>query len=178
MDIREFVEEKVAKNHLTIDIDACLDTIQKYADIYPDATEIKRFFHYVLNKTGGILNAVDHDCAELFGNLKVKGRVDITFYQFDDEADYLEWQMLRAKMYAGITDMSDVRLVNYVEMSTMNMISDIFTKCMYKLIDTNGKVTYINKTGYGTDQDTQSFIKYMAVKFKEGYSFMPVTEKQ
>lgn len=171
MDIAKFVNERIHKNHLPINPDECLDTMKKYEEIYLGVPEIKLFFHFVLNKVGGILNAIDVEYAELFGNLKVKGRADITFFEFEDEDDYHEWQKLRIDAYKAITDVCDVRVLNYVELSTMNVISDIFTKCKYELIDNDGKSTIINKTGYGTDQDTQSFIKFMGGKFKEGYTF-------
>jgi hypothetical protein len=173
MDIKEFVTERITKNNLPLNANECLEIMKKYEEIYPDVSEIKLFFHLVLNKVGGILNKIDHDCAEMFGNLKVKGRGEITFYEFDFEDDYLEWQQLRLEVYKQLDDLGDIRLVNYVELSTMNVISDIFTKCKYELISDKNKVSIVNKTGYGTDQDTQSFIKFMGTKFKEGYSFKP-----
>ncbi len=174
MDIREFVTERITKNSLPLNTDECLDIMKTYEEIYPGVSEIKLFFYLVLNKVGGILNDIDHDYAEMFGNLKVKGRGDITFYEFDFEDDYLEWQQLRLEVYKKIDDIDKIRLVNYVELSTMNVISDIFTKCKYELISKNDKVTIMNKTGYGTDQDTQSFIKFMGGMFKDGYSFKPI----
>lgn len=174
MDIESFVRERIEKNRLPIDINKCLTILEKYKEIYPGVTDVKLFFYYVLNRVGGILNDIDHDYAEMFGNLQVKGRADITFYSFDFEDDYLEWQRLRLEVYPKITNLDDIRLINYVELSTMNMISDIFTNCKYELSHNGQFIRIFNKTGYGTDQDTQSFIKFLGGKFKEGYSFKPV----
>ena len=176
MDIKQFIQERINKNHLSIDIDECLDTIKKYEDIYPDTTEIKRFFHYILNKVGGILNNIDHEYAEIYGNLKVRGKKDITFYEFDFEEDYLEWQKYRLDVYKSIKNYDDNRLLNYVELSTMNMISDIFTNCKYELYKDTELIIF-NKVGYGTDKDKLSFIKYLGTKFKDGYSFRPIIIK-
>jgi len=148
--------------------------MKKYQEIYPGVSEIKLFFHFVLNKVGGILNNIDVEYAEMFGNLKVKGRSDVTFYEFEDESDYLEWQKMRIDVYRAVTDLGDTRMLNYIELSTMNTISDIFTKCKYELIGDDGKVNVINKTGYGTDQDTLSFIKFMGGKFKDGCTFRAI----
>jgi hypothetical protein len=174
MDIREFVEERVDKNHLSIDVDTCIDTISKYGVLYPEASEMKRFFHYVLNTVGGILNAVDHECTEMLGSLKVRGRGDITFFEFDHDEDYRDWLGMRLRVYNKIVDVRELRLLNYVELSTMNMISDIFTECLYELIDVDGSAVHFKKTGYGTDRDKQSFIKFLGTNFKKGYTFRPL----
>lgn len=172
--IESFVKERITKNFLSINAEECLATMKKYEGIYPDTSEMKLFFYYVLNLVGGILAKVDIDYAEMYGNLKVRGKKDITFFEFDFEEDYLDWQKIRLELYPSITNNADLRLLNYAELSTMNMISDIYTKCKYELISKDGTVTYFEKTGYGTDQDKQSFIKFLGTKFKEGYSFRPI----
>lgn len=172
--IESFVKERITKNFLSIDEKVCLETIKKYEAIYPDTSEIKLFFHYVLNLVGGVLAEINIDYAEMYGNLKVRGKKDITFFEFDFEEDYLDWQKVRLAIYPQIKNNADLRLLNYAELSTMNMISDIYTKCNYELISKDGKVTYFEKTGYGTDQDKQSFIKFLGTKFKQGYSFKPI----
>lgn len=177
----DFVKQRIALNHLSINPDECLDVIEKYADIYPGISEIKRFFHFIHNKVGGILTDLDskfagsyHECAELFGTLVIRGKTNITFYEFVFHDDYTEWLHNRIAIYAELTDIDKIRLLNYVELSTMNMISDITTMCKYVLIAKDKTVSTFEKTGYGTDRDAQSFIKFLGTKFKEGYTFKPI----
>jgi len=172
--IKDFVHERITKNHLAIDVAKCLEVIEKYADIYPDISEIKRFFQFVLNTVGGILTDIDEDSSELFGSLAIRGKTGITFYEFVFDEDYAAWLVLRLKVYQEIKNVDDLRLLNYVELSTMNMITDIKSTGKYELIAKDGTVTTFNKSGYGTDQDSKSFIKFLGGKFKEGYSFKPV----
>lgn len=173
MDIKEFIIERKNKNHLNFDIEECLNAIKSYGDIYPESTEIKRFFHYILNKVGGIVNNIDNGYAELLGNLKVRGKTDITFYEFDCEEDYLDWQVVRLDIYEKLKDKNDSRLLNFLELTTMNMISDIYTNSKYELLN-GDKTILFNKLGYGTDVGKASFIKYLGSMFKEGYSFKPI----
>lgn len=172
--IKDFVEQRVELNHLPINIDECVSVIEKYTDIYPGVSEIKRFFHYVHNQVGGILNRVNPEFTELFGNLVIRGKTDITYYLFVFDEDYLEWLRLRVQLYSELTNPDDIRLLNYVELSTMNMITDLTSTDKYELISFDGIITTFNKTAYGTDQDGKSFIKFLGGKFKEGYSFKPI----
>jgi len=174
MDIKEFIKERITKNHLNIDLNDCYNTIQKYESIYPDTSEIKRFFHYVVNKCGSIVIPIHEDNAEILGFLKVRGKGDITFFEFEDEEDYLNWLQVRGELYDNIKNNNDLRIVNYVELSTMNFITDITTTCKYELIAPDYTVTYFSKTGFGTDQDDRSFIKFLGTKFKDGYTFKPI----
>jgi len=174
MNIKEFITERINKNKLSVDIDECLNVIEKYKDIYPGISDTKLFYYFIKNKVGGILNNIDHDYAEMFGNLKIKNRENIIFYEFEFEEDYLEWQPLRLEVYSKIINNNDIRLLNYVELSNINLISDTFTKCKYELIYNSQCVSTFNKIGHSTDQDTQSFIIFLSGKFKDGYSFKPI----
>lgn len=133
MEIKSFVEERIRKNHLPLNVDECVDLIKKYESVYPDVDEMKRFFYVVLNKVGSILNKVDHDLNELLGWLRVRGRNDINFFEFEDEEDYINWLNARIILYSKLTDKGDIRLLNFLELSTMNFITDITTKCVYEL---------------------------------------------
>ena len=173
MEIKNYVEERILGNQLPLDIIDCITLIDKYESVYPEVDSMKRFFYVVLNKVGAILNEVDHDLNELLGWLKVRGRNNINFFEFDDEEDYLNWLNARFYLYQKMTDENDIRLLNFLELSTMNFIADLSTSCKYQL--TKGKETIIfNKTEYGTDNSNVSFIKYLGSKFKEGYNFKPI----
>lgn len=174
MEIKDYVEERIVKNQLPLDVIDCVNLIDKYQTVYPDVDEMKRFFYVVLNKVGAILNNVDDELNEILGWLRVHGRNNINFYEFEEEEDYLNWLQARVHLYENLTDLNDIRLINFLELSTMNFIADITTKCSYVL--TNGKDTiYFTKNGYGTtNQDKLSFIKYIVEKFTEGYNFKPI----
>jgi len=199
MEIRAYIVERVKKNSLPIDIDQCLDTIKSYRLVYPDVNDEKLFFYYILNRVGSILSAIDMEQAEHLGWLRVRGRDSITFYEFEEEEDYYAWLAVRPFFYKNIKDYDDIRILNFLDLSIINYIHDIESKRTYHLIKpaTPNDVKIIQKTGYGTDQisskkwtflrrlmnillnrkvgrnDKQSFIKYMAAQFTNGYIFIP-----
>lgn len=172
IDIKEFVRERVEKNHLPIDVDKALAAIEAYKSVYPNETEIKLFFYYVKNEVGGIINKLDHHVAEHLGWLLVRGRGNITFYEFDDEDDFLVYLEQRPRIYAML-DNDQKRMLNYLELTTMNFIHDITTKSKY-VLEKGGAEIKFEKTGYGQTFNTMSFIKYVGQQFKDGYTFTPV----
>lgn len=173
MEIKDYVEERVLKNQLPLVVVDCVKLIDKYEAIYPDVDSMKRFFYVVLNKVGAILSTVDKDLNELLGWIKVRGKNSINFYEFEDEGDYLNWLQGRHYLYEKLTNVDDIRLLNFLELSTMNFISDINTNCKYQLSKDNDVIIF-NKIEYGTDNSNVSFIKYLGGKFKEGYNFKPI----
>ena len=175
MKLNDFIFNKITHNNLPLNINECINTVEQYKNIYEVNNEYKLFFYYIKNKVGDILNKFDHEISEIFGDLKIGGKSDITFFDFELEEHYVEWMQLRFDLYKELTN-DEIRLLNYAELTIMNFISDIYSECKYELIDKNGKVTYFNKTKYGNDQTTQSFIKFLGTKFKEGYSFKPIKE--
>jgi len=173
MEIKDYVEERVLKNQLPLVVVDCVKLIDKYEEIYPEVDSMKRFFYVVLNKVGAILSTVDKDLNELLGWIKVRGKNSINFYEFEDEGDYLNWLQGRQYLYEKLTNVDDIRLLNFLELSTMNFISDINTNCKYQLSKDNDIIIF-NKVEYGTDNSNVSFIKYLGGKFKEGYNFKPI----
>lgn len=173
MSLNQFIKHKINNNKLPLNVNDVINIVEQYKTIYQVNHEYKLFFYYIKNKIGEILTNFDHDICELFGDLKINGKGDISYYNFELEDHYFEWLQLRYDIYNKLNK-DQIRLLNYTELTIMNFISDIYTECKYELIDNNGNITYFNKTKYGNDQTTQSFIKFLAIKFKEGYSFKPI----
>lgn len=168
MNIVEFINERKTKNHLNFPVDECLSYIENYADTHVESTPIKSFFHYIKNYVIDKLSTSD------LTKLKVRGKKDITFYEFDEDEDYQTWLIQRLDVYSKINDTDLLRLLNFLELTTMNFITDIVSNQNYELIDIKDNIKHFIKTGYGTNQDTQSFTKYLGVNFKQGFSFKPI----
>lgn len=173
MNIRDYISERITKNHLPLNVDECLAVVKTYETIYANVSEEERFFLMILNNVGVKLTDINEDMSEILGWLRVhKSKQNIVYFLFETEEDYYNWLSVRTELYNKLNDKDCIRLLNFVELSTMNFISDILTKSTYVL--TNGKTEItINKDGYGVDVDSVSFIKYLGTKFKEGYSFIP-----
>lgn len=187
--LRTFVQNKIEKNQLNLDIDETISIIESYRKVYEDSTDEKRFYHYIMNQVGMILNKyaetdLERKEIELIGWLRVRGssRTNVVYYEYETDDEFYQWLQYRLKFYDRIKKHDEVRLINYLELSTMNFIQDISTNCSYFLtketaIDekiTNFSGHRIEKNGYGTDQDNLSFIKYMSTKFNDGFNFKPV----
>lgn len=174
--IKEYITERILLNHLDINIDECLAVIKTYETIYANVSEKERFFLYIKNKVGEILTDIDEDMSEILGWLHVhKSKQEIVYYLFETDEDYYNWLSVRKELYKKLGDKHKcIRLLNFLELSTMNFISDIITSCdyiTYTDTDTNG----FSKNGYGvSSNNTLSFIKYIGMKFKNGYNFKPI----
>lgn len=173
MELKQFITERITKNKLALDIDTAYETVMKYGEIYPESTDIKRFFHYVLNTIGAKLHTVDHEISEILGWLKVRGRGEITFYEFETPEDYLNWLNARFEIYKSL-NYDDTRLLNFIEMSCMDFITDITTTCRYEITN-NKEWLYVTKDKFSFDSDTtKSHIKYIVSMFNKGYIFKPI----
>lgn len=132
-----------------------------------EANIYKRFFYYVReNVYNSFLNYENN----LF-ELKIRGKLNTPFFEFEKDEDYIKWLRDRKEFYASVNTIENFRMLNFLELSLMNFITDLTTLQEYELIAPDGSSTNFKKIGYGTDQDQQSFIKYLGRKFKQGFTF-------
>ena len=127
-ELKNYISDKIVSNHLNIKLDECCDTIEKYRTVYNGKSDFELFFYYILNKVGSIINPIDHNNAEKLGWLRVKiTRKKVVYFQFETEEDYYDWLNIRKDIYYALTDVDSVRMLNFMELSTMNFITDITT---------------------------------------------------
>lgn len=175
MELKQYIEERIKVNKLPINVDDALMNVRLYKDIYPDLDEKQRFFQYLLNHIGGVINEIDHDISEILGFLKVHISKDnnIVYLKFFTEEDYYNWLESRTMIYQALSN-SDVRILNFIELSTLDFISDISTLGQYKLYKDKTVINF-NKTGYSADTvKSSSFIKYLGSQYKKGFNFKPL----
>jgi len=177
--IETFVKNKLDKNKLDLNLVTVLSMINSYKSVY-NTTEEKMFFHYIMNEVGYILNKYSNSELEtkeleLLGWLRIKGsdKTKIIYFEYETDDEFYQWLQYRLKYYERINNINEIRLINYLELSTINFIQDITTNSSYVLKKHKCKDIHILKTGYGTDQDNLSFIKYISSKFNDGYIFIP-----
>lgn len=169
--IKEYVDSKIKKNSLPIDLDKTLDIINQLNDggMYNKYTLQQIFYQYILNLAGNIIAKIDIDISECFGYLKPKESFkskNIIYYEFFTEEDYYEWLNNRKTIYDKITNYDDIRLLNFVEMCTINFNTDISTNTEYEILDKTLKlVENINKTGGIIENKTGTFITYIVEQF-------------
>jgi hypothetical protein len=167
MNLHEYIEDRRIKNQLNFDMSKCEEYItQKYTDSVADV--YKRFFYFVREDVYELIHHLGEN--NLF-ELKVRGKGETPFFEFECEEHYKKWLQFRKKIYASINDLKHLRMINFLELSLMNFITDLTTLQEYEIIAPDGTISKFLKTGYGTDQDRQSFIKYLGRKFKEGFTF-------
>jgi hypothetical protein len=171
--IKDYIQERITLNHLPLNINECLAVIETYETIYSNVSEKERFFLFIKNKVGEILTNIDEDLSEILGWLHVhKSKQDIVYFLFETEEDYYNWLSVRKDLYLQLNE-DYTRLLNFLELSTMDFISDITTNCNY-ILELKNKKTDFKKEGYGVDvESTISFIKYLGASFKKGYNFKP-----
>lgn len=169
MDLRQYIEDRRVRNKLNFDIDECITYItEKYTD--SNATLYKRFFYYVRENVYNSFVMLENNLFEL----KIRGKSDTPFYEFESDEEYKKWLRFRRDFYASVNDLQNFRMLNFLELSLMNFITDLTTLQEYELISPTGEISKFKKIGYGTDQDQQSFIKYLGRKFKEGFTFKAI----
>lgn len=162
-----YIEERRIKNHLYFDMNKCIEYItQRYTDI--DANKNKRFFYFVREEVYDIIKQYGEN--NIF-KLKVRGKGTTPFFEYENENDYKDWLHMRKQIYAAPIDIKNLRMLNFLELSLMNFITDLTTLQEYEIISPDNVITKFRKTGYGTDQDQQSFIKFVGSKFKQGFTF-------
>ena len=169
MNLREYIEDRRARNQLDFDMAKCEEYITNQYTA-SDANVYKRFFYFVRENVNECIKVNENNLNEL----KVRGKGETPFFEFECEEHYKNWLQIRKKIYSHIADIPSLRMLNFLELSLMNFITDLTTLQEYEIISKDGKTTKILKTGYGTDQDQQSFIKYLGRKFKEGFTFKAI----
>jgi len=167
MDLRHYIEDRRIRNHLNFDMSKCEEYITtKYTT--SDADIYKRFFYFVREN---VIESITMFGENNLYELKVRGKGNTPFFEFESDQEYKKWLQLRKLYYYHIHDIQQLRMLNFLELSLMNFITDLTTLQEYELIAPNRNITKLIKNGYGTDQDQQSFIKYLGRKFKEGFTF-------
>lgn len=179
MNLKEFVQQKIESNKLSLDLDIVLSEIEKLKNTISYEDEFELFYIHILNLLGNIILTVDGDHlrAEMMGWLKVKKTSYndklMYFYRFETEDDYYYWLNNRIDIYDKLDDILEIRLLNFIEMSTFDFVSDGISNCKYKLFKTNGKYDILQKTGMITN-DGNKFMKVIAKHFNDGNYYKPV----
>jgi len=135
-----------------------------------EANIYKRFFYYVREKVYDSFVMYENNLFEL----KIRGKLNTPFFEFEKDEDYIKWLRDRKEFYASVNTIENFRMLNFLELSLMNFITDLTTLQEYELIAPDGSTKNFKKIGYGTDQDQQSFIKYLGRKFKQGFTFKAI----
>jgi hypothetical protein len=165
--LQEYIEDRRVRNHLHFDMAECEEYITtKYTS--SDANKHKRFFYFVRED---VYNIVSKFAENNLFEIKVRGKNATPFFEFENPNEYKNWLHYRRKIYQSPIPIPRLRMLNFLELSLMNFITDLTTLQEYELHSPEGNITKFKKIGYGTDQDQQSFIKYLGRKFKEGFTF-------
>lgn len=178
-DIREYISSKIKTNYLPLNVDNVLSDIEKFKKLgtYSSFTDNQLFYQYILNKCGKIIADINIDVAECFGYLKPKQSFnhEIVYYEFFTEEDYFDWLASRKEIYSNINNIDDLRLLNYLELCTIDFIRDIITECEYEIYDKDLTVVKFKKEKFGVSVETPlSFIKYLATYFRKNMVFKPI----
>lgn len=167
---RDYIKNKINKNHLPLDVDETFKIVNYFKEhnLYKDYTDYQLLYQYILNLAGSIIANIDMSTAECFGYLKpkVSYKKEVIYYEFFTEPDYYDWLNSRKEIYANVNSYDDLRILNFVEMCTMNFITDINTESKYEIYNNClKKIDTIIKTKFGVDKSNLSFIKYLASEF-------------
>jgi hypothetical protein len=171
MMLREYIRERIEKNKLPLD----LDHTSSHSILYKeknDNCEYIGFFRYLLNLVGGAINDINPDYAELFGLLQIKKakQSQMIYYRWLSEEDYYEWLNIRKDVYTNLNN-ENKRILNFIELSTLEFLSDIKSNTKYKLTNNSGHIIF-NKNGYTASiLKNGSFIKYLSNQYMQGYTF-------
>lgn len=165
--LRQYIEDRRVRNHLHFDMSKCEEYItEKYTS--SDANVYKRFFYFVREDVYDIISKFGEN--NIF-EIKVRGKGNTPFFEFDCDEQFKKWLQYRKKIYSAPIEIQRLRMLNFLELSLMNFITDLTTIQEYELISPEGVISKFKKIGYGNDQDQQSFIKYIGRKFKQGFTF-------
>lgn len=182
MPLTEFIKNKNKINKLGLDVDKVIETVndmKKSGHHFNDEEDL--FYYYILNLFGKIILSIDSGDvtrAEMMGWLKVKksdfnGKV-MYFYRFETEDDYFLWLNMRKDIYAQITDQKELRLLNFIELSTFDFVVDGQTNGKYNVYQDGKKLNTIQKTGMICAHDGSKFMKTMATNFNDLKYFKPI----
>jgi hypothetical protein len=122
---------------------------------------------------GEIASKYSHELEELLGWLEVHKHkiMEVVYFYMPDSADYARWKVYRKDLYNSLTNADDIRILNYVEMSTINFITDISNT---NYILSNGVETIkLSQIGYNIEYNGEraSFIHVLGKYFKLGYTY-------
>lgn len=176
MSLEKFVKNKIVSNKLDIDLSISIDTILKMKESgHPYNNEEELFYYYILNLFGKILLTMDNGDVtrtELLGLLKVKfseyNNKKMYFYRYETEEDYYYWLNIRKNIYNKLTDKKEIRLLNFIEMSTFDFVCDGTNNDEYIIYNETGKINHIQKTGMICASDGSKFMKTLATNFNLG----------
>ena len=180
INIKEYIDIKIQKNNLPIDLDETLAVVNKLQEsgVYKNFTIYQTFYQYLLNIAGSIIAKVDINISESFGYLKPKQsykRKNVIYYEFFTEEDYYNWLSDRKLVYSKTTNYDDIRILNFVEMCTINFNTDITTKCNYEVFDTLlNSVENFNKNGGIVENKKIPFITFIVEQFYKEKVYKPV----
>jgi hypothetical protein len=156
---------KIANNALPINTEDILMVYHKYKEIYPGISDLGIFFQYLRNYVGSFLMHIDMDVTEHLGWLELVDE-ERTYFYFPDEEDYLTWLGVRIAMYSKLNK-DKARILNYLELSVLNFVTDRTTKCKYKTIKDGVQDYHIkDNVKFGTTD--------LAKLFQDGHIFIPV----
>lgn len=127
MELRAYIKERIEKNKLPLD----LDHTSKHSILYrneDDDCKYMCFFRYMINLIGGAINEINPDYTELLGLLQIKKakQSSMIYYRWLTEEDYYDWLNIRKEIYNKL-DVDNKRLLNFIELSTLDFLSDIKT---------------------------------------------------
>ena len=170
MELRAYIKQRIEKNKLPLD----LDHTSKHSILYRNDDDCKYmcFFRYIINLIGGAINEINPDYTELLGLLQIKKakQSSMIYYRWLTEEDYYDWLNIRKDIYNKL-DVDNKRLLNFIELSTLDFLSDIKTYEKYKIYNKKGSVIF-NKKGYTADLlKNQSFIQYLTKQYSKGYTY-------
>jgi len=132
------INKKVIDNKLSIDLNEYKEIYFKYKEIYKESSDIEIFYKYLLNYIGSIINSVESELVELLGWLRITTNDNgICFFIFESDEDYRNWMQARIYIYQSLVNESDIRLLNYIELSTINFIKDLDSRHRYEFDKNN-----------------------------------------
>lgn len=181
MTIEDFVKLKIDSNKLELDYEYVIETIYSMKKSgQPYNNEMELFYYFLLNMLGQIILTIDDGDVkrvELMGWLKVKSSIydgkEMYFFRFETEDDYYNWLNIRKDIYKQLTDPKEIRILNFIELSTFDFVSDNITNGKYVI--TNGeKNIKIQKTGMVCTRKKEKFIKHIASYFNNNYIYKPI----
>jgi len=177
-DLHTYIKNKIDNNKLPLSFDNTIKMVNELKKVNTkNYTDKQLFYQYILNIAGKIIANVDIEVAECFGYLepKLSFNADIIYYEFFTEEDYYDWLSSRKEIYAKIDNIEDIRILNYVELCTMDYIKDISTICDYEIIHNDKVIKKFCKTEFGVNVDTPlSFIKFVSSFFRKNMVYKPV----
>lgn len=174
----QIIKDKITENNLNLDVDIVLKAIEELKTDNISDDKLYLFYTYILNLVGDIISKVaDDKIVEILGWLKIKNTIykdkSMYFYRFETDDDYSLWLIKRKEIYSKLDDYKEIRILNFLELSTFDFISDVDSNCRYRVYNKLEKIT-IQKAGMVCTKDNSKFNKTLANYFKENFIFKPI----